>query len=61
MAKVGRFRSAGQLFDKLTKRHPAPQTSPNGSKSREYVRLKRPMLADPFEYFEQNDVVRSWS
>ncbi|KAL6495488.1 hypothetical protein OROGR_030051 [Orobanche gracilis] len=61
MACVGRSRSAYHLFDRLTKRHSAPQTSPNGSKSRENVRTKRPMLVDPFEYFEQNDVVRSWS
>ncbi|KAL6569506.1 hypothetical protein OROMI_014020 [Orobanche minor] len=61
MANVARSRSAHHLFDKLTKRHSGPQISPNGSKSREYVRIKRPMLVDPFEYFEQNDVVRSWS
>ncbi|KAK6162332.1 hypothetical protein DH2020_002173 [Rehmannia glutinosa] len=60
MSNVGRSRSAHQLFDKVTKRHPASQTSRN-CKTREYLCRKRADLVDTFEYFKENDIVKSWT
>ncbi|CAA0820772.1 Pentatricopeptide repeat-containing protein [Striga hermonthica] len=60
MTGVTRSRSAHKLFDVFPKRNPPPQTAPN-SKTREYIRRNRPILVDPFEYFSENDVVRSWT
>ncbi|KAL8062691.1 hypothetical protein ABFS82_02G163100 [Erythranthe guttata] len=49
--------SAHKLFDKITKRHTA---SPN-CKPLIASRRKRLNMVDPVEYFEQNDIPRSWS
>ncbi|KAI3444546.1 hypothetical protein Pfo_001211 [Paulownia fortunei] len=60
MSNVVRSRSAHQLFDKVTKRRPAPQTSPN-CKTHISLYRKRPNLVDPFEYFKENDIIKSWT
>ncbi|KAL3622111.1 hypothetical protein CASFOL_033522 [Castilleja foliolosa] len=60
MSNVARSRSAHQLFDKITKRHPSPRTSAN-LKTQEHLQLNRINLVDTVEYFVQNDIVKSWS
>ncbi|KAL0428868.1 UNVERIFIED_CONTAM: hypothetical protein Sradi_0512800 [Sesamum radiatum] len=60
MSNVVRCRSAHKLFDKVTKRRPASQTSPN-CKTNISLRQKRLDLVDPFEYFNQNDLLKSWT
>lgn len=60
MSNVVRSRSAHQLFDKVSNRHPVPRNSPN-CKTHISLCRKRPILVDPFEYFEQNDVLKSWT
>ncbi|GFP91519.1 pentatricopeptide repeat-containing protein at2g29760 chloroplastic [Phtheirospermum japonicum] len=60
MSNVARSRSAHQLFDKFTKRHPSPQTSPN-LKTHQHLPKNHLNLVDPVEYFKQNDIVKSWT
>ncbi|KAL8495252.1 hypothetical protein ACS0TY_019416 [Phlomoides rotata] len=60
MSNVVRPRSAHQVFDIFTKRRPAPQNLPNRKTDISSSR-KRLDLVDPFEYFEQNDSLKSWS
>ncbi|KAL2233890.1 pentatricopeptide repeat-containing protein At4g14170 isoform X1 [Sesamum indicum] len=60
MSNVVRCRSAHKLFDKVTKRRQASQTSPNCKANISLCR-KRLNLVDPFEYFNQNDLPKSWT
>ncbi|KAL0397905.1 UNVERIFIED_CONTAM: Pentatricopeptide repeat-containing protein [Sesamum calycinum] len=60
MSNVVRSRSAHKLFDKVTKRRPASQISPNCKANISLCR-KRLNLVDPFEYFNQNDLLKSWT
>ncbi|KAK4418629.1 hypothetical protein Salat_2275700 [Sesamum alatum] len=60
MSNVVRSRSAHKLFDKVTKRRPASQTSPNCKANISLCR-KRLNLVEPFEYFNQNDLLKSWT
>lgn len=60
MSNVARCRSAHQVFDKITNRRPAGQNSPNCNAQISLYR-KRPNVVDPFVYFEQNDVIKSWT
>lgn len=54
MSNVVRSRSAHVLFDKMTKRSLPRRNAPN-------CNVKRLIVVDPFEYFEQNDILKSWS
>lgn len=60
MSNVVRSRSAHQVFDKITSRRPSGQNSPNCNAQISVYR-KRPDVVDPFVYFEQNDIIKSWT
>ncbi|KAH6779881.1 hypothetical protein C2S52_011118 [Perilla frutescens var. hirtella] len=60
MSNGVRSRGAHQLFDKITNRRPARQNSPNCN-AHISVYGKGPNMVDPFVYFEQKDIIKSWT
>lgn len=60
MSNVVRSRSTHVLFDKMTKRRPPRQSAPS-SNARVPAHRKRLTLVDPFEHFEENDVLKTWT
>ncbi|XP_042052769.1 putative pentatricopeptide repeat-containing protein At3g01580 [Salvia splendens] len=60
MSNVIRPRSAHQVFDKITNIRPPRQSSTNYNAHKPAYR-QRPNLVDAFDYFEQNDIIKSWT
>lgn len=60
MSNVARSRGAHQVFDKITNRRPPRQKTLNSPNCNAHIpaQRKRPNLVDPFEYFEQNDIIK---
>ncbi|XP_073027319.1 pentatricopeptide repeat-containing protein DOT4, chloroplastic-like [Primulina eburnea] len=61
MSHALRCRVAHQLFEAITVRGPASSQVTANRGSRSNFPLKSPNLVDPFEYFNENDVPKSWA